>query len=38
VEGLKREEPAPALFTIPSDYTVRDVMTNLKRNTEPKAQ
>jgi hypothetical protein len=38
VEGLKREEPAPALFTVPSDYTVRDVMANIKRNTEPKAQ
>jgi hypothetical protein len=38
VEGLKREEPAPALFTIPSDYTVRDVMANLKRKAEPKAQ
>jgi hypothetical protein len=36
VEGLKREEPAAALFSIPSDYTVRDVMANLKRNTEPK--
>lgn len=24
LENLKREEPAPALFTVPSDYTVRD--------------
>ncbi|OON59710.1 hypothetical protein B0920_20720 [Massilia sp. KIM] len=27
LEDLKREEPAAALFTVPSDYTVRDVMT-----------
>jgi hypothetical protein len=38
VEGLKREEPAAALFTIPSDYTVRDVMANLKNKAEPKAK
>jgi hypothetical protein len=38
VEGLKREEPAAALFTVPSDYKVRDVMANLKRKAGPKAQ
>jgi hypothetical protein len=38
VEGLRREEPAAALFTVPPDYTVRDVMANIRRNTEPKAQ
>lgn len=26
LEDLKREEPAAALFTVPSDYTVRDAM------------
>ncbi|MES2148255.1 MAG: hypothetical protein V4508_00540 [Pseudomonadota bacterium] len=29
--SLKREEPAAALFTLPSDYTVKDVMANVKR-------
>jgi hypothetical protein len=24
LEGLKRGEPAPALFTVPADYAVRD--------------
>jgi hypothetical protein len=38
VEGLKREEPAAALFTVPSDYTVRDVMADLKNKAAPKAQ
>jgi hypothetical protein len=36
LEDLKRDEPAAALFTVPSDYTVRDVMaprrTALKKN------
>lgn len=26
VKGLKREEPAPALFAVPADYTVRDAL------------
>jgi hypothetical protein len=29
--NLKREEPAAALFTVPSDYTVNDMMTNLRK-------
>lgn len=37
LEGLKREEPAAALFTVPSDYTVRDVAANLTRRLEQKA-
>jgi hypothetical protein len=28
LEGLKREEPAAALFTLPSDYTVKDTPTH----------
>ena len=31
VENLKRDEPAPALFTVPSDYTVKDAMATAKR-------
>jgi hypothetical protein len=37
LEGLKREEPAAALFTVPSDYKVRDVMANVTRRLEQKA-
>jgi hypothetical protein len=29
--GIKRDEPAPALFTVPSDYAVKDVMARLKK-------
>jgi hypothetical protein len=35
--GIKREEPAAALFTVPSDYTVKDVMANVARVIEKKA-
>lgn len=31
LESLKREEPAAALFTVPSDYTVKDAMAVSKR-------
>ena len=30
LENLKREEPAAALFTVPSDYAVKDVLAELK--------
>jgi hypothetical protein len=36
LSGLKREEPAASLFTVPSDYTVRDVLANLKKTVEEK--
>lgn len=29
--NLKREEPAPALFTVPSDYTVKDALAKLRK-------
>jgi hypothetical protein len=35
--GIKREEPAASLFTVPSDYTVKDVMTKVERVLEKKA-
>jgi hypothetical protein len=35
--GIKREEPAAALFAVPSDYTVKDVMANVTRIMEKKA-
>lgn len=35
--GIKREEPAAALFSVPSDYTVKDVMANATRMIEKKA-
>jgi hypothetical protein len=38
VQNLKRGEPAAALFTVPSDYQVKDVMANMKRKLEQKAQ
>ena len=34
--GLKREEPAAALFAVPSDYTVKDAMTVERRSEEVK--
>jgi hypothetical protein len=37
LEGLKREEPAAALFTVPSDYTVRDVVADATRRLQQKA-
>jgi hypothetical protein len=36
--GVKRDEPAAALFTVPSDYTVKDVTPNINRVIEKKAQ
>ena len=35
--NIRREEPAAALFAVPSDYTVKDVMANLTRILEKKA-
>jgi hypothetical protein len=29
--NLKREEPAAALFSVPSDYTVKDALANVKK-------
>jgi hypothetical protein len=37
VESLKREEPAAALFTVPSDYTVKDPVTLAKQAAEKAA-
>jgi hypothetical protein len=37
LSAIKREEPAAALFTVPSDYTVKDVMANVARTIEKKA-
>jgi hypothetical protein len=34
LEGLKREEPAAALFTVPSDYTVKDPMETVRATVE----
>ncbi|MES2315925.1 MAG: hypothetical protein V4631_00385 [Pseudomonadota bacterium] len=34
--GLKRDEPAAALFAVPSDYTVRDVAAMVKKSGEEK--
>ena len=31
LDNLKREEPAAALFTVPSDYTVRDGLASAKK-------
>jgi hypothetical protein len=36
--SIRREEPASALFAVPSDYTVKDVMANVTRILEKKAQ
>lgn len=36
-ENLKREEPAAALFTVPSDYTVKDTAALLREATEKAA-
>lgn len=36
VAGIKREEPAAALFTVPADYTVKDVMAELKKREKKK--
>jgi hypothetical protein len=37
LENIKREEPAAALFTVPSDYTVKEPLAELKNKGE-KAQ
>ncbi|HZX28866.1 MAG TPA: hypothetical protein VFF16_17465 [Telluria sp.] len=34
LENLKRDEPAAALFAVPSDYKVKDVMANIERRIE----
>lgn len=34
LDKLKREEPAPALFTVPSDYTVKEPLAKLAARTE----
>jgi hypothetical protein len=31
MSAIKRDEPAPALFTVPSDYAVKDVMAQMKK-------
>lgn len=31
LEGLRRTEPSPTLFTVPADYKVKDAMGNLMR-------
>lgn len=36
--SIKREEPAASLFAVPSDYAVKDVMANVQRRIEKKAQ
>ncbi|HWJ94602.1 MAG TPA: hypothetical protein VNT33_07740 [Telluria sp.] len=38
LQNLKRDEPAAALFTVPSDYTVKDVLANIKRRIEEKKE
>ena len=38
LESLKREEPAAALFTVPSDYTVKDPVAMAKSRIEKKSQ
>lgn len=37
LEGLRRTEPSPALFTVPADYKVKDAMADITR-LAPKAQ
>jgi DNA-directed RNA polymerase specialized sigma24 family protein len=37
LSSIKREEPAASLFSVPSDYTVKDVMANMARMIEKKA-
>ena len=37
LEDLKREEPAAALFTVPSDYTVKDPVSIARSRLEKKA-
>ncbi len=35
--SLKREEPAASLFTVPSDYTIKDALANVHHLLEKKA-
>lgn len=36
--ALKREEPAASLFAVPADYTVKDMMANMRGMMERKAE
>ena len=36
--ALKREEPAASLFAVPADYTVKDVMANVRGMMEKKGE
>jgi hypothetical protein len=38
LDNVKRDEPAAALFTVPSDYAVKDVMANVTKRLERKAE
>ena len=38
IASLKREEPAASLFAVPADYTVKDVMANVRTMIEKKAE
>ena len=38
LEDLKREEPAAALFTVPSDYTVKDPVSMARARAEKKTR
>ena len=38
LENLKREEPAAALFAVPSDYTVKDAMVRDAKCARKKKQ
>ncbi|MFC0253683.1 hypothetical protein [Massilia consociata] len=38
LEGLKREEPAAALFAVPADYTVKDPVSVARSRIEKKGQ
>lgn len=36
LSSLKRDEPPAALFTVPSDYKLKDVMASIRKNEEKK--
>ena len=36
LSSLKRDEPAAALFTVPSDYKLKDVMASIRKREEKK--
>jgi hypothetical protein len=38
LEGIRRDEPAAALFTVPSDYTVKEPMTKARKAIENKIE